>query len=294
MKHPSILGDTYPFEPDSFKLSNGYFMSFLDEGQKDSTPTLFLHGNPTWSFLYRKAVLAWKNLGRCIAPDHLGCGLSDKPSSSKFIYQLKNHAQNIVELVNYLQIKELNLVLHDWGGAIGMTAFSSTPERVKKIVLLNTAAFPSQDVPHRILFCRLPLIGEFFVRSLNGFAGPATWMATVKGLSNRTRKGFLFPYQNWQNRVAIWNFVRDIPYEKTHPSRAVLESTAERLKLFESTPKMACWGMKDFCFHGGFLKDWQKIWPNLQTHQFQSGGHYILEDCFEEVRSKIEPFLFEN
>ena len=267
-------------------------MSYVDEGKKDETTTLFLHGNPTWSFFYRNAILAWKNYGRCIAPDHLGCGLSDKPDDSRFSYQLKNHAENILELVDSLKIDKLNLVVHDWGGAIGMTAFSSTPDRIKKIVLLNTAAFPSSNVPLRILFCRLPLIGKFFVRALNGFAGPATWMASAKGMSPDAKKGFLFPYNNWKNRVAIWNFVRDIPYEKNHISRSVLESTAQKLKVFDTTPKLACWGMKDFCFHQGFLKEWQNYWPSMQTHKFEDSGHYILEDCFEDVRLKIEPFLF--
>ncbi|MEK9772358.1 MAG: alpha/beta fold hydrolase [Opitutae bacterium] len=292
MKLPSHFADLYPFKPQRLKLSNNHVISYLDEGKKEGTPTLFLHGNPTWSFFYRNAILAWKDLGRCIAPDHLGCGLSDKPNDSTFTYQLKNHAENILELVDSLKIKEFNLVVHDWGGAIGMTAFSSTPDRIKKIVLLNTAAFPSTDVPSRILFCRLPVLGEFFVRAMNGFAGPATWMATSKGLHPDVKKGFLYPYRNWKDRVAIWNFVCDIPYETNHVSRSVLESTAQRLKAFNATPKIACWGMKDFCFHGGFLKEWQKYWPNLIAYPFEQAGHYLLEDCFDEVRLKIEPFLF--
>ncbi len=294
MKIPKTLLKAYPFEPRRFRLRNNYCLSYLDVGEKKGTPTLFLHGNPTWSFFYRKLILAWKSLGRCIVPDHLGCGMSDKPSSSQFPYQLKDHAENILELIDSLNVKELNLVLHDWGGAIGMTAFADFPEKIKKIVLLNTAAFPSRDVPRRILFCRLPVIGEIFVRALNGFARPATWMASAKGMNDVAKQGFLFPYQNWQDRVAIWNFVRDIPYEKKHASRTVLESTANKLHHFADTPKIACWGMKDFCFHDGFLMQWEKIWPSLQTFRFEDGGHYLLEDCFEEVRSKIEPFLFSD
>ena len=181
-------------------------------------------------------------------PDHLGCGLSDKPNSSKFSYRLKDHADNIVELVDSLNIEKLNLVLHDWGGAIGMSAFSKSPERINRIVLLNTAAFPSRDVPWRILFCRLPIIGEIFVRGFNGFARPATWMASAKGLSKNAKAGLLFPYQTWENRVAIWNFVRDIPYESNHVSRRELTETGKRLGALSTTPVMSCWGMKDFAF----------------------------------------------
>jgi len=292
LKLPASLASEYPFEPKRFQLSNHHSLSYVDEGEDKGMPTLFLHGNPTWSFFYRKAILAWKDHGRCIAPDHLGCGLSDKPNSSRFSYQLQDHASNIRELVDSLGIQELNLVVHDWGGAIGLTAFSSAPERIKKIILLNTAAFPSTDVPNRILFCRLPIIGEFFVRALNGFARPATWMASANGMSDIAKKGFLFPYRNWADRVAIWNFVRDIPYERNHVSRATLESTANKLHAFNSTPTIACWGMRDFCFHGEFLKEWQDRWPSMETYRFEQAGHYLLEDCFEEVRSKMEPFLF--
>jgi haloalkane dehalogenase len=291
---PSNLKDSYPFEPERFKLSNGHSLSYLDEGSDEKTPTLFLHGNPTWSFYYRKAIRFWKDHSRCIAVDHLGCGLSDKPSSSSFSYNLQNHANNLLELVDSLNLQNFNLVVHDWGGAIGMTAFADQAHRIRKIVLLNTAAFPSRDVPRRILFCRLPVIGEFFVRALNGFAGPATWMASSKGMTDSAKKGLLQPYGNWKNRVAIWNFVRDIPYELNHPTLSILKSTEEKLKVFSTTPVMACWGMKDFCFHGGYLTKWEKQWPHIISHRFADSGHYILEDSFEDVRAKVEPFLFAN
>ena len=92
--------------------------------------------------------------------------------------------------------------------------------------------------------------------------------------------------------MAIWNFVRDIPYERNHPTLTVLQSTAEKLKAFSTTPVMACWGMKDFCFHGGYLKKWEEQWPHIISHRFAGSGHYILEDSFEDVRAKVEPFLF--
>jgi len=195
--------------------------------------------------------------------------------------------------MDHLKVERFNLVVHDWGGAIGLTAFCDQPERINKIALLNTAAFPSRDVPKRILFCRLPIIGEVFVRGLNGFARPATWMATSQGLTDDARTGMLHPYKNWDDRVAIWNFVKDIPYEHNHQSRGTLQSTSEKLSNFLDTPCIACWGMKDFCFHGGFLKEWEKRWPSLKSYRFEDAGHYLLEDAFEKVRSKMEPFLFD-
>ncbi len=268
-------------------------MHYLDErGSDKQAPTLFLHGNPTWSFFYRKLILSFREHGRCIAPDHIGCGLSDKPAYPAFAYDLKSHSENIISLLDHLQVDRVRLVLHDWGGAIGMTAFKDMPERVEKIVLLNTAAFPSRNVPKRILLCRLPLLGSMLVRGLNGFAGPATWMAVRNPLEREIKNGFLHPYGNWQDRVGVWRFVRDIPYEANHPSLSLLSDTEKSLEGFSQTPSLSCWGMRDFCFHSGFLDKWETIWPNLVSHRLKDAGHYLLEDNFEGCRSKIEPFLF--
>ena len=267
-------------------------MHYLDEGEGDGSPILLLHGNPTWSFFYRKLILAIREHGRCIAPDHIGCGLSAKPSYPAFGYDLEAHSANVLSLMDNLGIDRVRLVVHDWGGAIGLAAFRNMPERIEKIVLLNTAAFPSRDVPIRILLCRFPVIGSLLVRGLNGFARPATRMAVKQTLAPAIKEGFLFPYDNWKNRVAVWRFVRDIPYEPDHPSMPLLSETEKSLNQYAQTPAMACWGMKDFCFHPGFLEEWEKRWPHLKSHRIEQAGHYLLEDAFEECRSKIEPFLF--
>jgi len=291
MPLPNSIQREYPFSQNLYKLNNGFRINYVDHGEKDNFPTIFLHGNPTWSFFYRKLILSLKDTYRCIAPDHLGCGLSDKPSSAEFKYNLEEHSNNLRQLVNTLGFKRFNLVVHDWGGAIGLSAFREEFERINKLVLLNTAAFISSDVPKRIRFCRIPIIGEIFVRLLNGFAWPATCMATTSGLNKTVKNGFLYPYKNWRNRVAIWNFVKDIPFEKNHPSRPTLQQTEALLGSFSSTPILACWGMKDFCFHGGFLNRWEEFWPHMEVHRFPNAGHYILEDDIDGVMAKVEPFL---
>jgi len=287
------LKTIFPFSGKFHTLASGHRLHYLDEGKASTTPaTLFLHGNPTWSFFYRNLLSAWSGQGRCIAPDHLGCGLSDKPPVDQFPYTLESHALNLRTLIDSLDIEEFNLVVHDWGGAIGLTAFRDCPERVKKVVLLNTAAFPSPDVPKRILFCRTPILGSLFVRGLNGFALPATWMASTRGLTPDAKYGLLYPYNSWANRVAVWRFVKDIPHENNHPSLSILKETENSLQRYLETPALACWGMDDFCFHEGFLKQWESHWPHLQSHRLSQTGHYLLEDNLEECRSLIEPFLF--
>lgn len=281
----------YPFDGNYYSLKNGFKVHYLDEGNPENPPTIFLHGNPTWSFFYRNLVLSLRDQFRCIAPDHLGCGFSDKPSSKNFIYDLKNHSLNLLELIEHLGLRKFNLVVHDWGGAIGLSAFRKDFSRINKLILLNTAAFLCDDVPRRIQLCRIPLIGEIFVRQFNGFALPATWMATEKGLSTGAKKGFLYPYQDWKSRVAIWSFVRDIPLETHHPTQKFLQETELALSQLSSVPVLACWGMKDFCFHPGFLAQWKERIPHIQTLTSDDAGHYLLEDAFDFFISKIQAFL---
>ena len=104
------------------------------------------------------------------------------------------------------------------------------------------------DVPKRISICRIPVFGSLLVRGLNGFAGPATFMAVRNPMKPEIKHAFLYPYDNWDNRVAVWRFVKDIPKEKNHPSRNLLQETADSLGHYKDTPVLACWGMRDFCF----------------------------------------------
>ena len=286
--------DQYPFKPRKFLTSYGHDMHYIDEGDGSEPPVLFLHGNPTWSYMYRKIIAGLSREIRCIAPDHIGCGLSQKPNLHEFPYDLQSHAQNIVSLLDHLELSKVSLVLHDWGGAIGLTALRKQPERIHKIILLNTAAYPSRKVPRRILVCRIPVLGSLFVRGLNGFAWPATWMATKKGLSYQTKLGFLHPYDSWSNRVAIWRFVRDIPYELTHPSRELLIETEDSLTRLGNKPIIACWGMKDFCFSSFYLNEWIRRLPKITAYRFDNAGHYVLEDAFDEINPIIHSFIIDQ
>jgi len=163
----------YPFKTPYIDLK-GVKYHYLDEGQ--GNPLVMLHGNPTWSFYYRRLVLALKDQYRIIAPDHIGCGMSDKPQ--KYNYRLSQHIDNLDILLNKLNLKDITLVMHDWGGAIGMGWAAKRPDRVKNIVLFNTAAFLSPLIPFRIRICRIPILGDIAIRGLNAFAvAPPLWHA---------------------------------------------------------------------------------------------------------------------
>ncbi|MGX9725796.1 MAG: alpha/beta fold hydrolase [Candidatus Electronema sp. VV] len=277
----------YPFTPQSFCTADGHHLSYLDEG---SGPAVVMaHGNPSWSYLYRNLIAALKVECRCIAHDHLGCGLSDKPQN--WPYRLGNHIDNFTALLDQLRIERCVLVVHDWGGAIGMGWAGQHPERVAGLVVLNTAAFHSPLIPLRIAVCRWPLLGALLVRGCNGFAWPATFMAVRKAMRPELKAGFLHPYNSWANRVAVHRFVRDIPLQPSHPSWNTLTEVEQSLERLRDKPMLICWGGRDFCFNDHFYEEWRRRFPAAQSHYFPDAGHYVLEDALPEILAILPDFL---
>lgn len=264
-------------------------MHYLDEGEGEAV--LMVHGNPTWSFFYRNVVLALKDNFRCIVPDHIGCGLSDKPQD--FSYRLKDHIGNLVQLIESLNIEQFHLIVHDWGGAIGTAVAERFVDRVGKIQILNTAAFRSTRIPLRINLCRLPVLGEAWVRGCNGFAGAATTMAVAKPLPKEVKAGYVYPYDNWANRIATHRFVLDIPLNENHPSYVDLYEIEKSLELLKSKPMQIIWGGRDFCFNDHFFEEWKERFPHAVTHYFKDAGHFVLEDEKEACVPLIRDFLSE-
>lgn len=267
-------------------------MHYLDEGRGE--PVLMLHGNPTWSFYYRRLILGLRSSNRCIAPDHIGCGFSSKPAH--YSYRLYQHIENLEKLLEHLDLRDIHLVVHDWGGAIGMGLAQRCPERFKSLTLLNTGAFLSSRIPFRIDICRWPFFGPFAVRFLNGFARAALCMAMGKKerMTPNIARGFLAPYNSWANRIAIQRFVEDIPMKPADPSYALLRQIGERLETLRSLPVLICWGMKDFCFNESFLERWESEFPHAKVHRFPEAGHYVLEDEHEEIIPLVKRFIRER
>tara|TARA_B100000035_G_scaffold243247_1_gene211727 strand:- start:120 stop:1028 length:909 start_codon:yes stop_codon:yes gene_type:complete len=289
------LREEYPFSSHYFSQEAvggvSYNQHYLDEG---SGPVIILvHGNPTWSFYYRNLVRQLISKGyRCIVPDHMGCGFSDKPED--YPYTLERRITDLERLIEYLGINRYSCVLHDWGGAIGMGVAGRNSKKVNKIVLLNSAAFRSKHIPLSIASLRTPRIGEILIRGFNAFAGMATHMAVEVPLSRIVKSGYLFPYQSWANRVAVWNFVKDIPMQRSHPSYGSLEIVERNLALLKDKPIGLFWGERDFCFNEYFLKKWLQIFPDAEQHLYLKAGHYVLEDAKKEIIPEIERFLSQD
>ena len=277
----------YPFSPKSYPVQGGHIMSYLDEGE--GPILVLLHGNPSWSYLYRNVVTLLKRQYRLIVPDHIGCGFSEKPN--QFSYRLQNHIDNIEALLDHLEIKQCILGMHDWGGAIGMGWATRFPEKIKGLVLFNTAAFRSQQIPLRINVCRLPFLGKFLVQGLNGFAAGAVLMAVTQPMKSEVAKGFIAPYNNWRNRIATHRFIVDIPLSESHPSYVCLQELEKGLKCLQDKPMIIFWGGRDFCFNDSFYEEWQQRFPEADCHYFPDAGHYVLEDAFDEIKASLQEFL---
>lgn len=281
----------YPFASHYLPLEAGR-LHYLDQGRGETL--LLLHGNPTWSFYWRNVVLALRERYRLIVPDHLGCGLSDKPAA--FSYRLADHVANVTRLIEALDLQRITLVAHDWGGAIGMGAAAALPERFSRFVLCNTAAFRSTRIPWRIRVCRTPLLGKLAVQGANAFARAAQWMATQypQRLAGAVRAGYLAPYDSWSNRIATHRFVLDIPLKARHPSYQTLAGIEEGLAQFREHPVLLIWGMRDWCFTPEFLQRFIEFFPAAEVRRADDAGHYVIEDAADRMVPWIEGFLAQH
>lgn len=288
MTLPPEIAELFPFPQKTFGTADGR-IRFVDTGTGERGNVVLLHGNPSWSFLWRDLIRELAARGfRCIAPDHLGMGLSDKP---KKFFRLRERVGHVEALLAHLGVEKFSLCVHDWGGAIGCGVATRAPEKVEKLVVANTAAFRSRNIPKRIALCRLPGIGPFVVKAFNAFAYPATFMAVRKKLPPAVKAGFLFPYRNFNDRTAVANFVRDIPLSKAHPSYAALEETENALPRLAEKPMLIAWGGRDFCFDDSFFSEWKKRFPHAKTLYCADAGHYLLEDAGTLLVPAIADFL---
>ena len=283
--------DLYPFTSLYFDL-NPYKLHYLDEGEGEVL--LFLHGNPTWSFYYRSLIQNFQGRYRCVAPDHIGCGFSDKPQD--YSYTLTTHIDNLEKLVGFLGLKNITLMVHDWGGAIGMGLAVRKPELIKRLVLFNTASFLSMDIPLRIGLCRMPLLGTILIRYLNLFVRGVLrfGLKRRKRLTQNVRAGYLAPYDTFENRIANLKFVQDIPMEQAVPSYSVIQYIERNLKQFDVYPILIIWGSEDFCFNVKFLNKWREIFPRAEVREVCNAGHLVVEDASDEIIPWIEGFLRKN
>jgi cis-3-alkyl-4-acyloxetan-2-one decarboxylase len=290
-----VVTNLYPFNG-RFLDRGGIRLHYLDEG--DGPAVVMLHGNPSWSFYYRNLVLALRRRHRCVVPDHIGCGLSDKPSTEQYDYSLKSRIADLDALLERLGVKECSLIVHDWGGMIGMAWAVRNVQRVRRLVILNTAAFhipKSKRLPLALWFGRNSWLGTWLIRGLNLFCRRAASIGVQrKPMAADVRAEYLRPYDSWQNRIAISKFVQTIPLKPGDPGYEIVTEVEQGLPNLQAVPMLIAWGLRDFVFDHHFLAEWEQRFPDAEVMRFEDCGHYILEDAAKEVIPRICNFLEEQ
>jgi haloalkane dehalogenase len=284
--------ELYPFEGRYLDLG-GVRMHYLDEGRGEAV--VCVHGNPTWSFYYRRLVDGLRGSHRVVVPDHIGCGLSDKPADERYRYTLSRRIDDLEALVDHLGLDDVTLVVHDWGGAIGFGWAVRHPEQVRRLVILNTAAFhlpPGKRMPWQLSLVRDTPLGPLLVRGLNAFArGAARTACTRVRMSRPLRDAYCAPYDSWDSRRAVLRFVQDIPLRAGDPADETLSSIEAGLGVFAERPALILWGARDFVFDHHFLAVWRRLLPAAEVQEFSDCGHYVLEDAADRIIPLVQRFL---
>ncbi len=280
--------ELYPWEGKYATVADGHRMHYLDVGE--GPPVVMVHGNPTWSFYYRELIAALSPDHRCIVPDHVGCGLSDKPAD--WDYTIAAHIDNLARLLDQLQLSDATLVVHDWGGAIGYSAALRHPGVFRRFVVFNTAAF-LLPLPFALRALRLPLYGPLMIRRLNAFFTMGWHMAT--GHKDRftpaVKEGYLAPYGSYEERRAILRFIQEIPLEADHPTRKLVGELERGLPDLVGLPHLVCWGLKDPVFHPGYLEAWKQWVPHGEYHEYEDVGHWIVDEVPDRIVPLVRGFL---
>jgi len=289
----SALRHLYPFQSRYFDR-NGLSYHYLNEGCGD--PVVMIHGNPTWSFYFRNLIKDLTPGFRVIAVDHIGCGLSAKPDADRYGYRLKNRIDDLEALLEMLDVKrKLTLVVHDWGGMIGLALALRHPDWISRIVITNTAAFMppgGKRLPFRLRIIRnLKPLAKLAVQGFNIFSIAALHMASCKRLGRDVKKGLKAPYNCWKNRVATLKFVQDIPVDENDPSFSLVKYVDDNLHKLADIPMLICWGERDFVFDLAYFNEWRRRFPQAEAHLFPDAGHYLLEDEPDKVCAIIRDFL---
>ena len=278
----------YPFESRYFKTPTGR-MHYIDEG--GGSPIVMVHGNPTWSFLYRNLIKQLRTEYRCIAMDHIGFGLSDKPRV--WSYLPEDHAKNLEAFIEHLELENNTLIMQDWGGPIGMSYAVNNPSNVSRFILMNTWAWPVNRDLHYIGFSSFMggFIGRFLIRRYNFFARSV--MKQVFGdkskLPPEIHDHYLKPLDSPETRTGSHVFPKQII-----GSTSWLNTIWSRISVLCDIPALFVWGMKDIAFREKELRRWEQTFSNSRSVRLRTVGHYVQEEAPDELSDAVIPFLTET
>jgi haloalkane dehalogenase len=282
---------TFPFRPRLAKVG-GYDLHYVDEGSGE--PIVLLHGNPTWGYLYRKFIRPLAAHARIVVPDHLGFGKSQKPLGEG--YRLADRVAHLEALlVDRLNLRDLTLVVHDWGGPIGLGFAVRHRDRVRRLVVLNTwcRRLPAETRLYPALEqFRLAGVGEVLVQGLNAFVEGVLPCGIHRKelLSEELLDAYRAPFPDFNSRRHVLAFARDIPLGEEHPSYATIGSIEDRLGDLDVKP-LVLWGTQDPVFPPALQDFWREKFPHGEVEGLEHAGHFVQEDAAAEVLSRLEKFL---
>jgi haloalkane dehalogenase len=276
----------FPFEP-RYAEHDGLRMHYVDEGEGDAV--LCLHGEPTWSYLYRKMIPGLSSAARVVCPDYFGFGRSDKPTERDW-YSFDRHYGSILNLIEMLGLERLTVVVQDWGGPIGMRLAVERPELVERLVVLNTGVGGGR-APNEVW-----LRFREVVRAAGGDFQPGRLIRTacVRGLSDDATAAYDAPFPTAESKAGPLMFPEQVPTEPEHPNAAPLLAIREALKAWEK-PALVLFGDSDPIFPPQVAERISELIPGaLPAETIADAGHFVQEDAGEEVAARVVRFLEET
>jgi cis-3-alkyl-4-acyloxetan-2-one decarboxylase len=284
------FGGTFPFEA-RFLAADGVRLHYVDEGPPEAPPLLFVHGNPTWSYLWRRQIAELSAKGhRCVAFDHMGFGRSDKPPQLS-AYSLERHVGNALALIDALDLTDVTLVAHDWGGPIGLGALLQRADRLRRAVLMNTWAWELPSfLPPFLREFRTEGLGEILALGGNLFVESIPGGMHRRDTDPVMMEAYRAPFPDYWSRAGTLAFQREIPLTERDRSAPLMASIHEQLPGI-SAPVKLVWGMRDPVFQPVFLEQWRELFPNAQTVELADASHFVVEDSPDAVTAAIEDFL---
>jgi haloalkane dehalogenase len=272
----------FDFQP-NYLDQDGLRMHYLDEGEGD--PVLLLHGEPTWSFLYRKMIPPLARVARCIAPDYFGFGRSDKPTERAW-YSYERHVASIARLADHLDLRRITLVVQDWGGPVGFRFAVENPERVSKIVVMNTGIGGGGPNEEGLRF-------QSFMRRVGTeiVAGQLIRLSLVQPTTDEIIAAYDAPFPVPESRIGIVQFPELVATSADHPSAPAMLVVRDRLREFDR-PALVLFGDSDPIFSRRAAEVMAELLPNAELDPpVEGAGHFLQEDRGEHLGERIAAWL---
>lgn len=289
MKRDFLINETFdgsfPFKP-NFKNINGFEMHYIDEGKGEVI--LCHHGMPTWSYLYREFIKELAKDHRIIVPDAMGFGKSDVPQDKPYL--MEQHVDNLAKLVFDLDLSDITLVVQDWGGPIGLGFAVDHPERIKRLVIMNTSIGVMKE-GSKPWYHAMEKMGKYveFIKNTSNIIKMG--MYRKEKITKSLLNAYAAPFPSDGYYVGALAWPKDIPVGDSHPSAKIMRHVRENLEILKDKSKILIWGMKDPIFLPWVIDWWSKIYPGIETHRIENASHFLQEDSPEEIILHIKDFM---